>query len=69
MQRWKGSQEVISHGLCRGDALSVLGSGLKDDKIFLDMINQFQDGCHFPPAVAIVGSDHIVSTVLLECLL
>ena len=46
----KGSQEVVSHGLFGGDAPCLLGSGLKDDEIFLEMLVQLQDGCHIPTA-------------------
>lgn len=46
----RGSQEVVSHRLLGGDAACLLGSGLKDDEIFLEMLIQFQDGSHIPTA-------------------
>ena len=46
----KGSQEVVGHGLFGGDAPCLLGSGLEDDEVFLEMLVQLQDGCHIPTA-------------------
>lgn len=46
----KGSQEVVGHRLFGGDAPCLLGSGLEDDEIFLEMLIQLQDGCHIPTA-------------------
>ena len=54
----KGSQEVVSHRLLGGDAPRLLGSGLKDDEIFLEMLIQLQDGCHVPTAE--VGQQQLV---------
>lgn len=51
----KGSQEVVGHGLLGGDAPRLLGSSLKDDKIFLEMLIQLQDGCHIPTAAGREG--------------
>lgn len=53
--RAEGSQEVVGHRLLGGDAPCLLGSSLKDDEIFLEMLIQLQDGCHIATAVAVVG--------------
>lgn len=46
----KESQEIVGHRLLGGDATCFLGCSLKDDEIFLEMLIQFQNGCHIPTA-------------------
>lgn len=46
----KESQEIVGHRLLGGDATCFLGCSFKDDEIFLEMLIQFQDGCHIPTA-------------------